>query len=44
MEYMGGGEIKWRDTSEHPILTVDQTRRIIRDVVLGIEYRTSASL
>jgi SNF1-activating kinase 1 len=39
MEYMGGGEVKWRDNKENPILTVDQTRRIIRDVVLGIEYR-----
>jgi serine/threonine protein kinase len=39
MEYMGGGEVKWRDGRDKPILTVDQTRRIIRDVVLGLEYR-----
>jgi serine/threonine protein kinase len=38
MEYMGGGEIKWRDNHNRPILQVDQTRRICRDVVLGLLY------
>lgn len=38
MEYLGGGEIKWRDSSGEPILRVDQCRRITRDVVLGLEY------
>ena len=43
MEYLGGGEIKWRTASDNPLLRVDQTRRICRDVILGLEYRTSAS-
>ena len=40
MEYMGGGEVKWRSASSppRPVLTVDQSRRICRDVVLGLEY------
>ncbi|KZV94709.1 kinase-like protein [Exidia glandulosa HHB12029] len=38
LEYMEGGEIKWRDNDNNPILTVAQTRRIFRDVVLGLEY------
>ncbi|KAH8100863.1 kinase-like domain-containing protein [Cristinia sonorae] len=38
MEYLAGGEIKWRTTSEEPALRVDQTRRICRDVILGLEY------
>ncbi|KAH8112734.1 hypothetical protein DFH11DRAFT_1545689 [Phellopilus nigrolimitatus] len=38
MEYMGGGEVKWRDSNGRPCLRVDQTRRICRDVVLGLEY------
>ncbi|KAI0649052.1 kinase-like domain-containing protein [Trametes meyenii] len=38
MEYLGGGEIKWRTRSDNPLLRVDQTRRICRDVILGLEY------
>ncbi|TFK49719.1 kinase-like protein [Heliocybe sulcata] len=38
MEFLGGGEIKWRDRNGHPVLHVDQSRRIIRDVILGLEY------
>lgn len=41
MEYLGGGEVKWRNDDNEPVLTVAQTRRIIRDAVLGLEYRTS---
>lgn len=43
MEYLGGGEIKWRSRSDNPLLRVDQTRRICRDVILGLEYRASSS-
>jgi serine/threonine protein kinase len=39
MEYLGGGEVKWVNSYNQPIQTVDQTRRIIRDVLLGLEYR-----
>ncbi|EIW84423.1 kinase-like protein [Coniophora puteana RWD-64-598 SS2] len=44
MEYLSGGEVKWRIKAreEHPcyepILQLDQVRRIIRDVILGLEY------
>ncbi|GBE87959.1 kinase-like domain-containing protein [Sparassis latifolia] len=38
MEYLGGGEIKWRTQGDEPVLRVDQTRRICRDVILGLEY------
>ncbi|PCH42122.1 kinase-like protein, partial [Wolfiporia cocos MD-104 SS10] len=38
MEYLGGGEIKWRTPNDEPVLRVDQTRRICRDVILGLEY------
>ena len=38
MEYCGGGEIKWRTKNNEPILRVGQTRRIVRDVIVGLEY------
>ncbi|KAH9957084.1 kinase-like domain-containing protein [Russula dissimulans] len=38
MEFLGGGEIKWRDSESNPVLRVDQSRRICRDVILGLEY------
>ncbi|KAH7884289.1 kinase-like domain-containing protein [Phlebopus sp. FC_14] len=38
MEYLSGGEIKWRNDQNQPILQVDQCRRICRDVILGLEY------
>jgi serine/threonine protein kinase len=41
MEYLEGGEVNWRNQNDEPILKVEQTRRIIRDAVLGLEYRTS---
>jgi hypothetical protein len=53
MEFMGGGEVIWRKFSHMESngfkvytsnLTVDQSRRIIRDVVLGLEYRTVTAL
>ncbi|KAL1667407.1 kinase-like domain-containing protein [Schizophyllum commune] len=37
MEYCAGGEVTWT-SNDQPILTVDQTRRIIRDAILGLEY------
>ncbi|KAK7027256.1 hypothetical protein VNI00_015345 [Paramarasmius palmivorus] len=38
MEHLGGGEIKYTNGNNQPILTVDQTRRIMRDAILGLEY------
>jgi serine/threonine protein kinase len=43
MEYLGGGELRWRNPNHEPVLTVWQTRRICRDVLLGLEYRKSCS-
>ena len=39
MEYLDGGEVNWRNHDNEPILKVEQSRRIIRDAVLGLEYR-----
>lgn len=44
MEYMEGGELQWATDGGEPYLTMDQTRRCTRDVVLGLEYCTSFSL
>ncbi|KAI9143821.1 kinase-like domain-containing protein [Paraphysoderma sedebokerense] len=38
MEYIDGGEIPWKDDSGHPLLTIDEARKIIRDVIVGLEY------
>jgi serine/threonine protein kinase len=38
LEYVERGEIKWRDRHNRPILTVNEIRPMIRDVVLGLEY------
>jgi len=35
---MAGGEIQWRDEHDNPTLTVSQSRRVFRDVSLGLEY------
>ncbi|PVG04390.1 kinase-like protein [Serendipita vermifera] len=37
MEYLEGGEIKWRGY-DGPLLSLHQIRRITRDVLLGLEY------
>ena len=41
MEYLSGGPIEWTNAEHKPILLVDQTRRIIRDVIVGLDYRMS---
>lgn len=38
LEYMEGGEVQWKDERGFPTLTVDDARRTLRDVVLGLEY------
>ncbi|KAK9727625.1 hypothetical protein K7432_001709 [Basidiobolus ranarum] len=38
LEYVDGGEMKWRDEYDQPILSLDSSRQIFRDVVLGLEY------
>ncbi|KAJ7111911.1 kinase-like domain-containing protein, partial [Mycena epipterygia] len=38
MEYMEGGELQWTTDGGEPYLTMDQARRCMRDVVLGLEY------
>lgn len=41
LEYMEGGEVKWRTQppDEFPTLEVEQIRKIFRQVILGLEYR-----
>ncbi|KAJ3078380.1 hypothetical protein HDU99_000613, partial [Rhizoclosmatium hyalinum] len=41
LEYMPGGEVEWRDTAwdpPKPVLTIVNARRIIRNVISGLEY------
>ena len=38
LEFMEGGEVQWKDGRGFPTLTVDEARRTLRDVVLGLEY------
>ncbi|KAG0046353.1 hypothetical protein BGZ89_005328 [Linnemannia elongata] len=38
LEYMEGGEVRWKDAEEKPILPLDDARAIFRDIVLGLEY------
>ncbi|KAF9945778.1 protein kinase ssp1, partial [Modicella reniformis] len=38
LEYMEGGEVRWKDTEDKPILPLQHARLIFRDVVLGLEY------
>ena len=41
MEFCEGGEVLWHDRNDNPLLSLEQIRRIIRDVTLGLEYRKS---
>lgn len=41
LEYMEGGEIVWREEDEEsstPVLTMEESRQIFRDVVSGLDY------
>jgi len=38
LEFMEGGEVHWKDERGFPTLTVDEARKTLRDVVLGLEY------
>jgi len=42
LEYMEGGEVRWKDSEDKPILPLQGARTIFRDVVLGLEYREFA--
>ncbi|KAJ3171905.1 hypothetical protein HK101_011205 [Irineochytrium annulatum] len=45
LEYLPGRDIKWNDRGEppKPIMTLDECRRVLRDVVCGLEYRKFSS-
>ncbi|KAJ3207563.1 hypothetical protein HDU67_007378 [Dinochytrium kinnereticum] len=40
LEYLAGRDIKWQDRSDppKPCLTLEESRRILRDVVCGLQY------
>ncbi|KAI8362777.1 kinase-like domain-containing protein [Blakeslea trispora] len=40
LEYMEGGEVVWQDPHKNncPLLSLDETRKIFRDVVSGLDY------
>lgn len=39
LEYTESGEIEWRDELDRPVMTIDEARRIFRDIVNGLDYR-----
>lgn len=39
LEYCEGGEVRWKTEEGQPLMTLDQARRTLRDIVLGLEYR-----
>ncbi|KAF9430509.1 hypothetical protein BGZ94_006455 [Podila epigama] len=38
LEFMDGGEVRWKDHEDKPTLPLNDARTIFRDVVLGLEY------
>ncbi|ORX39912.1 kinase-like domain-containing protein [Kockovaella imperatae] len=38
MEYCEGGEVQWRTSDGHPALSLEETRNVFRDTLLGLEY------
>ncbi|EFI28144.1 other/CAMKK/ELM protein kinase [Coprinopsis cinerea okayama7 len=38
MEYLSGGPVEWSTQDDKPLLTLAQTRRVMRDVILGLEF------
>ncbi|KAG0230956.1 hypothetical protein BGX31_005691 [Mortierella sp. GBA43] len=38
LEYMEGGEVRWKDSDGRPILSLEHARSFFRDIVLGLEY------
>ncbi|KAJ1967687.1 hypothetical protein IWQ62_001702 [Dispira parvispora] len=38
LDYLEGGEIRWRDEDDRPLLSLEEIRSIFRDLVLGVEY------
>lgn len=38
LEYTESGEIEWRDEYDKPVMTIDEARRIFRDIVNGLDY------
>jgi serine/threonine protein kinase len=42
LEYCDGGELRWKDQFGEPALSLDETRKIFRDTLLGLAYREYA--
>lgn len=40
---MEGGEIRWRDEDDHPVMSTNEARAVFRDVVSGLDYRKLTS-
>ncbi|KAI8987795.1 kinase-like domain-containing protein [Mycotypha africana] len=38
LEYTENGEIEWRDDNDKPIMSSEQSRKIFRDIVNGLDY------
>ncbi|TFK20774.1 kinase-like protein [Coprinopsis marcescibilis] len=44
LEYLSGGPVEWATPDHTPLLTLEQTRRILRDVILGVEFMHSKNI
>ena len=38
MEYVDGGELRWKDDMDEPILPLDECKTYFRDIVVGLQY------
>ncbi|KAI8380242.1 kinase-like domain-containing protein [Blakeslea trispora] len=38
LEYTANGEIEWRDAHDKPVMTLQEARRIFRDITCGLDY------
>ncbi|KAI8636596.1 kinase-like domain-containing protein [Parasitella parasitica] len=38
LEYTESGEIEWRDSQDQPVMSVEEARRIFRNIVNGLDY------
>lgn len=39
LEYLKGGEVKWKSDTEKPLLSESIVRYCMRDVIAGVQYR-----
>jgi serine/threonine protein kinase len=40
MEYIDGGELIWKDEDETPVISLQDAKSYLRDIIVGLDYRT----